>query len=355
MAKSLGFIDFAAVKTAVSLEQVLTHYGVLQTLKPHGSTGLRGCCPIHKGDDPKQFSVTLEKNAWKCFSQCKHGGNMLDFVMLMEDCSLSEAAWKVNEWFGLGMDARAAERVRSAPTAHKGERPESSTGKSDAHKTAEPIAAPPAEILPEVETGENESKDFFALTNLDTTHPYLAERGLSAETIAHFGIGYCPKGIMAGRIAIPIHNAAGQIVANAGRWPGMPEDGKEKYRLPGKFKKTLEVFNYHRAALEPETSPLVIVEGFFGVMHLWQLGVRRAVALMGWHLSARQEELIARLVTPDSRILLMLDNDEAGNAARLKIAPSLAEHCFVRSFRWPDGIQQPDELTAEQVAPLLGG
>ena len=189
----------------------------------------------------------------------------------------------------------------------------------------------------------------FTLDNLDGSHPYLAERGLSAETIAHFGIGYCPKGIMAGRIAIPIHNAAGQIVANAGRWPGTPEEGKEKYRLPGKFKKTLEVFNYHRAALEPDTSPLVIVEGFFGVMHLWQLGIRRVLACMGWHMSERQEELISKQVTPESRIVLMLDNDEAGNAARQKIAPRLAEHCFVRSFRWPEGVQQPDELEKEHL------
>ena len=158
---------------------------------------------------------------------------------------------------------------------------------------------------------------------------------------------------MAGRIAIPIHNAAGQIVANAGRWPGAPEEGKEKYRMPGKFKKTLEVFNYHRAAHEPDTSPLVIVEGFFPVMHLWQLGLRRAAALMGWHMSERQESLIAKLVTPDSRIVLMLDNDEAGNSAREKIAPRLAAHCFVRCFRWPEGITDPDELLAEHVAPLL--
>lgn len=354
MSKSLGYIDFAAVKAAVSLEQVLRHYGVLDKLKPHGA-GLRGCCPIHKGDDPKQFSVTLEKNAWNCFSQCKHGGNMLEFVMQMEDCGLNEAAWKVNEWFNLGLEAQAVVRFRKEPpTAKRTQAPEAADNTPrPTTPTAKPASPPVTTQEPEAETGENEPKDFFALTNLDTTHPYLTERGLSAETIAHFGIGYCPKGIMAGRIAIPIHNAAGQIVANAGRWPGEPVEGKEKYRMPGKFKKTLEVFNYHRAALEPNTSPLLIVEGFFGVMHLWQLGLRRAAALMGWHMSERQESLIAKLVTPDSRIVLMLDNDEAGNSAREKIAPRLAAHCFVRCFRWPEEIHQPDELTAEHVAPLL--
>ena len=353
MSKTLGFIDFAAVKAAVSLEQVLRHYGVLEKLKPHGA-GLRGCCPIHKGDDPKQIAVTLEKNIWNCFSQCKHGGNMLEFVMQMEDCTLSQAAWKVNDWFGLGMEAAAAERIRKEPPAAKRATP--SAAQTAMPQASKFIAAstPAAPDEPKEETGENEPNEAFNIPNLDTSHPYLSERGLTAETVAYFGLGYCAKGIMAGRIAIPIHNAAGQIVGNAGRWPGEPEEGKEKYRLPGKFKKLVEVYNYHRAALEPDTSPLVIVEGFFAVHHLWQLGLRRVVALMGWHLSNRQEELIAKLVTPESRIVLMLDNDEAGMTARQKIAPRLAEHCFVRSFRWPEELHQPDELTGAHVAELLG-
>jgi DNA primase len=349
MSKSLGYIDFAFVKASVTLEQVLTHYGVMETLKPQGGS-LRGCCPIHKGDDPKQFSVTLERNIWQCFSQCKHGGSMLEFVMYMENCSSLEAAWKLNDWFELGQEKKAAEMVKGGKLV-----PKSKAAAVPSPATATP---PPAKTLakpiePESEMGENEPNEAFNIPNLDTSHPYFAERGLTAETVAHFGLGYCAKGIMAGRIAIPIHNAAGQIVANAGRWPGEPPEGKEKYRLPGKFKKLVEVYNYHRATLEPDTSPLVIVEGFFAVHHLWQLGLRRVVALMGWHLGNRQEELIAKLVTPESRIVLMLDNDDAGITARHKISPRFAEHCFVRSFRWPEQCHQPDELTEDHVAELL--
>ncbi len=352
MSKALGYIDFAAIKAAVSLEQILRHYGVLEALKPHGA-GLRGCCPIHKGDDPKQFAVSLEKNAWNCFSQCKHGGNMLEFVMRMEGCTLSQAAWKVNEWFGLGMEAGGSERTRKASSG--GNRTPAPVAQTHVPKPLTAKIAPATEAAPEAqqETGENEPNDAFAIANLDATHPYLAGRGLTPETIAHFGIGYCGKGIMSGRIAIPIHNTSGQIVGNAGRWPGEPPGGKEKYRLPGKFKKTLEVFNHHRAALEPDASPLVIVEGFWSVMHLWQLGLRRVVALMGSSMSERQEELVGKLTTLESRILLMLDNDEAGISARHKVGPRLAQNRYVRFFRWPEGLKQPDELAAEHVADLL--
>ncbi len=351
MSKSRGYIDIAAVKADTNLEQVLTHYDLLQTLKPKGAS-LRGCCPIHKGTNPDQFSVTLSKNLWKCFSECQHGGNHLDFVMKMEDCNSQEAAWLMNDWFGLGLEAKSS---RKSPSSRE-ERPAPSSSPkaktSVALQNLSPSESPSASAEADEESGENTPLT-FALENLDGAHPYLKERGLKPETIAHFGIGYCSKGILAGRIAIPIHNQAGELVANAGRWPGDPPEGKEKYRLPGKFKKSLELYNCHRAAEEPESSPLIVVEGFFPVISLWQLGIRRVVALMGCSLSARQEEIIARLVTPESRLILMLDNDAAGHEGRMKMASRLADHCFVHSFQWPDGIHQPEELEPAHLADLM--
>ena len=73
--------------------------------------------------------------------------------------------------------------------------------------------------------------------------------GLAPELVDAFGLGFCDKGIMAGRVCIPIHNADGQIVAYAGRWVGPLEDlpeGKGKYELPAGFRKDLELFNLHR-------------------------------------------------------------------------------------------------------------
>ena len=54
---------------------------------------------------------------------------------------------------------------------------------------------------------------------------------------------------MAGRICIPIHNAKGELVAYAGRWPGEDvPDGQERYKLPPKFHKSRVLFNLHRLA-----------------------------------------------------------------------------------------------------------
>lgn len=44
----------------------------------------------------------------------------------------------------------------------------------------------------------------FELKGLDQAHPYLRSRGFTPETIAHFGLGYCSRGSLKGRVAIPL-------------------------------------------------------------------------------------------------------------------------------------------------------
>ena len=80
------WVDFQTVKTAVTIQMVLDHYGITG-LKQVGQE-LRGKCPIHQGSDKKHLSVSLSKNAFKCFSsQCGAHGNILDFVAAMETMS----------------------------------------------------------------------------------------------------------------------------------------------------------------------------------------------------------------------------------------------------------------------------
>ena len=349
---TLPFIDYAAVKAATTIEMVLRHYGLLEKTDPGKRESFRSCCPIHHGTDDSEFSVTLSKNLWKCFTKpaCDAGGNQLDLVARMEDCSLNEAAWRMNEWFKLGLEKQTAERSRSGKpdsSAKSKRAPVKSERKSGA--TAD---GADAKDEPKEETGENKPLA-FTLQNLDPNHPYFAERGLAPEAVEEFGLAFCQKGIMAGRIVIPIQNPAGELVAYAGRWPGDPPEGKEKYLLPGGFKKSLELFNAHRAFREPADQPVVIGEGYFDALHLWQHGIRRVVALMGCSLSPRQELLIAGQVSAQTRVVLMLDHDEAGIKATQVMVPRLSEYCFVRPFRFPEGVEQPDALGLEQLAALL--
>src|SRR5260221_6959222 len=80
--------------------KVLNLYGVLATFKRSGNR-LSGPCPIHGGSNPTQFRVDTDKNLWNCFSECKHGGNVLDFIAKKEDISIHDAALKACEWFSI--------------------------------------------------------------------------------------------------------------------------------------------------------------------------------------------------------------------------------------------------------------
>ena len=169
-----------------------------------------------------------------------------------------------------------------------------------------------------------------------------------------FGIGFCSKGMMADHIAIPIHNVKGEVVAYAGRWPGEPPDANtHKYKLPPGFRKSQELFNLDRAIKEP--GPLVIVEGFFDAMKLHQHGCRKVVAIMGDSMSVTQEELIRQHTSRSGHIIVMLDENPAGQVGRDDIAARLSKHCFVKIHEFGKPDMEPEHLTETEVQQFMGG
>ena len=334
------YVDFRAVKQAVSMVQVLDHYKLTDRFQ-HKGDSLSGPCPLHDGQNPSQFRVSVSKNCWNCFGECKRGGNILDFVSLKERVSIREAAIRISDWFKLTFDRPS--------------RPESSNAEDKPKQSKAPRSkSTPKPSSDTPEAGPNKPLG-FELRNLDATHPYLQERGLTEETIAAFGLGYCDNGSMTGRIVIPIHNVDGQIVAYAGRWPGDPPEDTPKYKLPAGFRKSLEIFNLHRALQADPVMPLVIVEGFFDCFHLWQNGIERVVALMGSQLSQSQEELLAKHLLPNDRIIVMLDEDEAGRTGRDQVLQRLVTRAFLKVFCFPQEGLQPTDLSVEEFQSFVEG
>jgi DNA primase len=334
------FVDFRNIRSRITMEQVLQHYNLLDTFKRRNNS-LSGPCPIHKGSNPTQFRVDTEKNIWNCFSECKHGGNTLDFIARMEGILIHDAAIKACEWFDIPLDA-----VKGAD-----DEPEEKTTTPKPAAKSKPATAP--------EDNKPNPPLKFKLDKLQREHPYLTqERGLTLETIIDFGLGYFTgqKGMMVGHVVIPINNVKGEVVAYAGRWPGEPPDkDTPKYKLPPNFKKMQELFNFDRAIKEPADKPLVIVEGFFDVIKLHQHGYRKVVAIMGNTMSAAQEELIRQHTDGQGHIIVMLDENEAGKEGRKDIAGRLSEHCWVKTHTFDRPDAEPEHLTAEEVEQILGG
>src|SRR5437773_1192188 len=172
------WVDFRAVKASVSMEMALANYGIM--LRRLNGCYLRGRCPLptHTSKHSAQsFIVNTHKNAWACHSNScvaargdRLGGNVLDFVAAMESCSIRDAALKLQECFTI-FSQPCAPSPSPAPAA--GNQP----GGTES-STPTPVGADGNKPLP------------FTLKAIDFAHPYMVERGISAETARHFGVGF---------------------------------------------------------------------------------------------------------------------------------------------------------------------
>jgi DNA primase len=324
------WIDFTELKHRVSIRDVLTRYGYVDLLTEKKPGKLAGSCPIHGGKNSTSFQVDTEKNIFNCFSQCG-GGNILDLVMKIEKCGIREAGEKLADWFELQFERKKKSTDGEPP------RPAQGTSESAAAHTPTRVDAP--RTNPPLER---------PLRDLNPDHPYLAQRGLTIPTIKSFGIGYCSRGLMRGRIAIPIHDDQGVLIAYAGR--AVKEElgnTKGKYRLPH-FKKSFVLFNLHRAK-ETSEGGLIVCEGFIGCMKIHQSGFPGVVALMGSTLSEPQERL---LLAHTDRLALMFDGDDAGNKCLREFYGRLRRRIYLREIHLESG-EQPDRLSQDRIRKLL--
>lgn len=104
-ARTDGLVDFAAIRSQVTVRQVLHRLGHLDRLQAVGSEH-RGPCPVHGRDDGhnRSFSANIEKNVFRCFSpSCGASGNVLDLWAAVHKLPLREAALDLVETFHLGV------------------------------------------------------------------------------------------------------------------------------------------------------------------------------------------------------------------------------------------------------------
>jgi DNA primase len=337
----MDWVSFDEIKRVVTLQMAIERYGI--PLRRVNANTLRGKCPLPAHGSEKSnesFTATLTKGvggAWACQSHSciksrgRVGGNVLDFVAAMEQCSVRDAAIKLQLWFLVPAAGASHELVGKEPRA------ETSAGRE-----------PEPQRVPEKNNGVGESESnkplTFTLQNIDCDHPYLRERGVTEEIARTFGVGFFPgKGSMQNRIVIPIHNREGELVAYAGR----TIDGSEpRYKFPAGFHKSLELYNLHRVRGE---ASVVLVEGFFDCMKVTQAGFP-CVALMGSTMSKVQEELLRDF----GHVVVMLDGDEAGRAAAEGIVDRLQHVVYKIDLIDLDG-RQPDQLSTNEFHGLLDG
>ena len=331
------WIDFKDLRAKLSFAAVLKHYNVSV---PDGKNQYTGFCPIpsHQGKrNSPSFSANLEKGVFQCFG-CQAKGNALDFAAYMSGVdpknhsALRGVALELVRVFGIATGVQS-----KAPVAEK-------------------------PVLPAVATTSNLPLD-FELKGLDAEHPYLHSRGFTPETIQHFGLGFCGRGYLKGRVAIPLHNEGGELVGYAGRVIDDDLIGPDcpKYKFPSKreregaireFRKLDLLYNAHRLTMP--VRDLILVEGFPSVWWLHQHGFPHSVALMGSVLGKQHIKILTDLVPSDGCILIMTDGDDPGKRSAEECLRVLAKLRAVRWVALPDG-KQPTDLTGDELVACLGG
>ncbi len=252
----MSYIDFMELKARISIGDVLSMLGVdLQFFKTHGDQ-LRGCCPIHGGDNPRGFVVTPSKGLWYCFSGCG-GGDIIKLVSKMRKLPPKEAAELIAERFGNSTV------------------PRNSTVPLGGNRT-----------VPKNEKGALKPLDYLL-----PEHESVQALGVSPETAAAWESGYAPRGIMRGRYAVPLKTKDGTLVAYVGI--AVSEQQSPQLHFPNGFDPQSIIFGACRVQ---EGGYLTLVRDPLQAIVAAQSGIENVIAFLTPTIAAQQLEQLASLM-----------------------------------------------------------
>ena len=354
----MGRIPQSFIDELIARADIVEIIGARVQLKKSGRE-YKACCPFHNEKTPS-FWVSPDKQFYHCFGCGKHG-TALGFLMDHDHMGFPEAVEELATRLGL-------------PVPHEGT-PESGPRRAD-----EPLY----ELMAQVARYYAEN-----LAREPRARDYVAKRGLNADTVERFAIGYAPnswnellrrfgggdperkrlsdaglivereRGQVHGserhydrfrdRLMFPIRDARGRVIAFGGR---VIDAGEPKYLNSPEtalFHKGRELYGlYETRRARANLSRLVVVEGYMDAVRLHQSGVDCAVATLGTATTAEHFRRIFRLVPA---VVFAFDGDRAGRAAAWRALqqalPEAREGREIRFLFLPQG-HDPDTLIAAE-------
>ncbi len=192
-------------------------------------------------------------------------------------------------------------------------------------------------------------------SSLDIPCSYFVARGYSKEILTKYDVGTCnnPVKQMYQRAVVPVYDKSGQIMVGcAGRITKESEAEAAKWINSPGFDKSRYLYNYWEA-LEHihKVGKAILVEGPGDVWRLEEAGIHNSVAMMGVDLSDEQEVILAG--SGAMEVIIMTDNDEAGNAAATRLVKQLRNSYNVRRIT-PLG-KDVGEMTPLALRELFNG
>lgn len=303
-------------------------------------------CPFHNDHSPSLI-ISPEKQIFNCFT-CRTGGNVFSFVMKYENVSFAEAVSIVAKKVGFNLKNDVF--VKSENKYSKDYEIYEYAMKYYLNNINTTDGSKARDYL--LKRGINETiiKEFklgYSGSRKDTFYKLATNKGWDIETLNKLGlINKVNENVydtFINRIVIPIENLKGEVVGFTGRiFNG--EDNTAKYLNTKEteiFKKSSLLFNYHNAKnYIRDRKSVIVVEGNMDAIKMSAKGFKNVVALMGVALSNEQIDILKRLKVP---VILMLDNDNAGEEATIKNGESLINSGVDTKVVRLSGAKDPDE------------
>ena len=303
-------------------------------------------CPFHNDHSPSLI-ISPEKQIFNCFT-CRTGGNVFSFVMKYENVSFAEAVSIVAKKVGFNLKNNVF--VKSENKYSKDYEIYEYAMKYYLNNINTTDGSKAREYL--LKRGINETiiKEFklgYSGSSKDTFYKLATNKGWDIETLNKLGlINKVNENVydtFINRVVIPIENLKGEVVGFTGRiFNG--EDNTAKYLNTKEteiFKKSSLLFNYHNAKnYIRDRKSVIVVEGNMDAIKMSAKGFKNVVALMGVALSKEQIGILKRLKVP---VILMLDNDNAGEEATIKNGESLINSGVDTKVVRLSGAKDPDE------------
>ncbi len=284
------------------------------------------CCPFHEEGTPS-FKVDPARGTWRCYGACGIGGDVISFLEKHDHLDFREA-----------LDVLSARSGVEIP----------SNSTNGARRKARGADDPLFEVL---SRAAEYFKRMLQQPEGAQALEYLRARGLSAETIEAFGLGYSPAGgevlvgkvlaqgqsldpllatglarrndhgrpydFFRGRLMIPIRDERRRTLGFGARRLNDADKQAPKYVNTAEsevFHKGRLIYALDQAALEIRRSGhMVLVEGYTDVMAAHQVALRNVVAVLGTALTEEHAALVRR--SGAKRVTLCFDGDSAGQEA----------------------------------------
>ena len=333
--------EIEAIRKNANIVDIISSY-ISLTLKGKNYFGV---CPFHEDHSPS-MSVSEEKQIYKCFS-CGASGNVFTFVKDYENVSFIEAVSIVAEKCGLNFHGtKKVSKVKKHETEYE---IMNLALKFYQNNLNSALGSKAKEYLQKRSIDDKLINDFnlgLALDYNNSLNKLLTNKKYSIPTLLELGLinqnNEFITDVFQNRIIFPIHNLEGEVIGFTGR---IYEDINQAKYINSKesviFKKGQIIFNYHRALpYIKKQKEVIIVEGNVDAMRLYGNNVKNVLALMGTSLTKDQVSIIKNL---RSKIILMLDNDEAGANATFTNGNILEEAGLSPLVVRLTGEKDPDE------------